>query len=489
MRNFAKRALWGVAIAGGITLLGATAANAAETDGEDSILSGTQSVIPVSIPVDITGNAISLLGTSAADAPASVPADGDTAPAPETSGTDGAASGTQAVVTVNVPVTVQNTGVSVLGSSDADAHVDAPASSEPAAPLAATPVTTSGADSLLGGTQALLDVNVPVTVTDNAISALGTSEVAAPEGSTAPAASTPASTPDATTNGTDGTASGTQVVAPVAAPVTVGDNAIAILGESTVSGGDATDATAAPANGTTATTPTTNGTDGTASGIQVAAPITTPITVGGNAISAVGTSTVNGGAADLPMTGDTGGTEGGGTEGGGTDGVLTDGVDAILGGSQVALPISAPITIGGNAVGVLGDSTIDASPVVPAVAEPNPGTDPGTNPETNPGTNPGNEPGENPGTNPGATPGTTPGATPGTTPGTTGTTPETIPGTTPATTGSAVPMPSGQGSNIVAAADGGMLAMTGASTPAGAALLAAMLLLIGAGLLRRHVTA
>ena len=42
MRTYLKRALWGTLLAGGITLLGATAANAADTSGEDGLLSGTQ---------------------------------------------------------------------------------------------------------------------------------------------------------------------------------------------------------------------------------------------------------------------------------------------------------------------------------------------------------------------------------------------------------------------------------------------------------------
>lgn len=42
MRTSLKRALWGTLIAGGITLFGATVANAAETTGDDGLLSGTQ---------------------------------------------------------------------------------------------------------------------------------------------------------------------------------------------------------------------------------------------------------------------------------------------------------------------------------------------------------------------------------------------------------------------------------------------------------------
>ena len=48
MRTYLKRALWGTLLAGGITLLGATAANAADTSGDEGLLSGTQAEAPLS---------------------------------------------------------------------------------------------------------------------------------------------------------------------------------------------------------------------------------------------------------------------------------------------------------------------------------------------------------------------------------------------------------------------------------------------------------
>ena len=64
MRTFYKRALWGTLLAGGITLLGATVANAAETTGDDGLLSGTQAIIDVNLPIDISGTSLSVLGDS-----------------------------------------------------------------------------------------------------------------------------------------------------------------------------------------------------------------------------------------------------------------------------------------------------------------------------------------------------------------------------------------------------------------------------------------
>ncbi len=336
MHKVIKHALWGVVVAGGITLLGATAANAAETDGEDGILSGTQAIIPVSVPVDIVGNAVSVLGISTVEAPAPAPAPAPAepaaapAPAPEatTGGAEGVASGTQAVATLDVPVTVQDNAVSVLGSSSAGTPAAVPQSDDPQsspsaapqtdAPAAGVPsTTTSGVDSLLGGTQALLQVNVPITVTGNSVAVLGTSDASTADGAAMPASSADGSStapvPDAVTDGSDSIAGGTQVISPVTAPITVTGNAISVLGTSTVPGS-------------------------------------------GN--GAVGTVPASGGD------------------------IVTSGRDSVLGGTQIAAPISIPLTIGGNAISLIGTST---------VTDPGPGTTP-TDPGTDPGTGPGTDP-------------------------------------------------------------------------------------------------
>ena len=76
MRTFIKRALLGTLLAGGITLLGATVANAAETTGEDGLLSGTQALLDVNLPVTISGTSLSVIGDSSSQNAAA------TAPAP-----------------------------------------------------------------------------------------------------------------------------------------------------------------------------------------------------------------------------------------------------------------------------------------------------------------------------------------------------------------------------------------------------------------------
>ncbi len=74
-----------------------------------------------------------------------------------------------------------------------------------------------------------------------------------------------------------------------------------------------------------------------------------PVTVTGNAVSVIGDSTVIGGAGSGHH----------GTTGGGTIlSPVTSGEDGILSGNQLIPVINLPITIGGNAVSVIGDSTV-----------------------------------------------------------------------------------------------------------------------------------
>lgn len=59
------------------------------------------------------------------------------------------------------------------------------------------------------------------------------------------------------------------------------------------------------------------------------------------------------------------------------DAATTDGADGILGGTQLALPLTAPVTAGGNAVAIVGDATTTGpttGPVTPT--DPTEPTDP-----------------------------------------------------------------------------------------------------------------
>ncbi|TPW74000.1 beta strand repeat-containing protein [Schumannella soli] len=334
------------------------------TSGSDSLLGGSQALVNAGVPITVSGNSISVVGDSASSGSTTSAAPAPAPAAASTDGSDGTASGTQALIGLNVPITVSGNAISVLGDTGSSGATTGaatdPADSDSAdgtagdAATTGSGATTSGSDGILGGTQIVPNVGAPVTVAGNAISLLGDSATSGSTvGSTTGGSGSSAAAPS--TSGVDGIAGGTRVVPDVAAPVTLGGNAISLLGDSTAidsstavgagSGSDAGDTTG------TAGPVITSGDDGILSGTQVAGDVAAPVTLGGNAISVLGDSATSG-----STVGSTTGATGSGT-GGSTAAPTTSGSDGIAGGTQVAPNVGAPVTLGGNAISVLGDST------------------------------------------------------------------------------------------------------------------------------------
>ncbi|MBM6401176.1 chaplin family protein [Phycicoccus sonneratiae] len=227
--------------------------------------------------------------------------------------------------------------------------------------------TTSGSDGLLGGNQVVAAVTAPVTAAGNAVSVLGDSHS---EGSkAASSAGSGSSGGVGSTSGEDSAGGGNQATAPVSVPVTVGGNAVSVVGDSDSEGSKAASSAGSGSSGGVGST---SGEDSAGGGNQATAPVSVPVTVGGNAISVVGDSHSEG-AATGTSTGSSG-----------TDGASsTTGEDSVLGGNQVGLPVSVPVTVGGNAVSVVGDSTTEGSSTGSPPGTEDPGTpgtpgDPGT---------------------------------------------------------------------------------------------------------------
>ena len=192
-----------------------------------------------------------------------------------TDGSDGTASGTQAVLGINLPITIGGNGISVLGDSSSSGSLEhrrhgrllaqriderhrlaarrdagrrrrerpghdrrqrrsrcsatAPARArrsrvraDPATPAPRAPRARTAS---LGGTQVVGDVNAPITVSGNAISVAGDS-FSGQSGTASGSDSDAAGGPSGTTSGDDSVAGGTQVLADAGVPVVVGGNAI-----------------------------------------------------------------------------------------------------------------------------------------------------------------------------------------------------------------------------------------------------------------------
>lgn len=196
MNTYVSRGLWTVLLTGGFLALGAGVAHAdSGTSGENGIASGTQGILGIELPVQLGGNAISILGdTDSSGATTGAPA-GDAASSGGTSGSGSLLGGTQLLTELGVPVTLGGNAISVLG--DASSSGAGTVSGESS--TGGQEGSTSGTAGLLGGTQLLAELGVPVTLGGNAISVLGN-------------ASTTGSTTDAvdpTDPGTDPTDPGT----------------------------------------------------------------------------------------------------------------------------------------------------------------------------------------------------------------------------------------------------------------------------------------
>ena len=145
MNKYVSRGMWFTLCVGGLWLAGTAAANAADNTGADGVATGDQAVVGVTIPVSLAGNGISVLGDSSstgstAEAPAA-PAAPSVSIAPDS--VSGVLSGDQAVVDVSVPVQVAGNAVSVLG----DAGSSGSDASAPAADSGTgSSATSSGAD-------------------------------------------------------------------------------------------------------------------------------------------------------------------------------------------------------------------------------------------------------------------------------------------------------------------------------------------------------
>lgn len=338
MNGIIKRGLLTVLVTGGFLALGAGVAYADDTtDGSDGVGSGSQAVLGFNVPITVGGNGISVLGDSSSSGSSNTGSTGGSSPSASTGGTNSLLGGSQGVVDANVPVTIGGNAVSVLGDSSSEGSSFAGESGSGDSGFA----STSGKDGIAGGTQVVGDVNAPVTVGGNAISVAGDSFSG--QSGTASGSTDGTGGPSGSTSGDDSVAGGSQVLADAGVPVVVGGNAISVIGDSSSEGSTTTSGSGGSGASDFAST---DGTDSVAGGSQIVANPSAPVTARGNAISVVGDSSTSGSDVSSPNTGS-------------SLAPFTSGDDGLVGGTQIVAGPNAPVTVGGNAVSVVGDSTVD----------------------------------------------------------------------------------------------------------------------------------
>src|SRR5690554_4420549 len=210
MNKVVSRALWGAFFVGGLTVLGAGAAHAADTSGEDGTASGNQIGILGELPVTIGGNAISILGDSESSG-SSTPAMTDasaSAGSSATTGEDGIASGNQVIPDIVAPIVASGNAISILGDSSTEGTSTGTTPDDGTAE--GTTAGTTGEDAIAGGNQVMPDATLPITIGGNSISIIGDSSTEGTSTGTTPDDGTTDGTTAGTT-GEDGIASGNQV--------------------------------------------------------------------------------------------------------------------------------------------------------------------------------------------------------------------------------------------------------------------------------------
>ncbi|MEU8340967.1 chaplin family protein [Spirillospora sp. NPDC048832] len=265
-------------VALGVTVLPANAF-ADVTSGDGGVLSGNQIEAPVSVPVDVSGNGVAVLGIGHATSHGGAKVDKRHAGGQKTSGAHGVASGNQLNAPISAPVNICGNSVAVIGKADAGCEGGAKVVGGGGRGGQAT----NGSGSVLGGNQLDAPISAPVNVCGNAVAVVGHA-VAGCEGGAHVKGGGHAGGGQKT-SGVFGVGSGNQGDIPISAPVDVCGNTAAVVGHAVAGCQGGAHVTGRPGGHQH-----TSGAGGVLAGNQAQAPTEIPADVCGNAAAIVGLS-------------------------------------------------------------------------------------------------------------------------------------------------------------------------------------------------------
>ncbi|WP_049556529.1 chaplin family protein [Nonomuraea sp. SBT364] len=322
----------------------------ADTDGDSSLGGGNQVNLPISLPIDISGNSVAAAGESSANSKggASVVNTGKGGIPNKTSGESSVLGGNQVNAPISAPINACGNAVSLFGSSDAGCTGGSTVKTSGKGGAGGN--RTSGDHSLIGGNQVTAPISAPINACGNALAIFGDATAGCKGG--ASVHNTGTGVGGNTTSGRASALGGNQVIAPISGPINICGNSVAAFGEAfagckggssvTNGGGHGHHYHSSRHPGSTGND--TDGRYGAGSGNQVIAPISLPVTACGNAVG------------NAPA-----GCEGGSSvrntaAGSGAGGNRTSGRSGVLSGNQVVAPVTAPVNVCGNAVAVFGEA-------------------------------------------------------------------------------------------------------------------------------------
>jgi hypothetical protein len=321
----------------GFVAFGAGPALADSTNGNDSILGGNQVNTPISIPVNVSGNSVAVLGRALSGSTGGAFVQGARMSGghSRTSGRHSILGGNQVNAPINAPINACGNSAAVLGGALSGCRGGAGIEG---ARMSGGHHHTSGVGSIGGGNQVNAPINAPINVCGNSAAVLGAALSGCRGGAGIEGARM--SGGHARTSGRHSILGGNQVHAPINAPINICGNAVGNALAGCQGGAGVSPAAYSTGGGHT------DGRYSIGGGNQVHAPINAPVDVCGNAAAVLGRAL----AACQGTTGTPGGYYGyhQGFHG------RTSGRHSILGGNQVHAPINAPIDVCGNGVAVVG---------------------------------------------------------------------------------------------------------------------------------------
>ncbi|TDB83350.1 chaplin [Actinomadura sp. KC216] len=252
MRMWARNTGRAALVAAGAVAVGAafgSGAVADTTSGNFSVLGGNQVQAPISVPVEASGNAVGAIGAAQAQSKGGAEVKGARhggGGGMETSGNFSIGGGNQVKAPVSLPVDVCGNAVAIIGIAKAQCKGGASVKSghrsaggwESSGYRTANGqaerggggggMKTSGNFSVLGGNQVYAPISIPVNVCGNSVSVLGLSRAQCKGGASVQRKS--GGDPKMTTSGNFSVLGGNQAYAPISIPINICGNAVAVLG-------------------------------------------------------------------------------------------------------------------------------------------------------------------------------------------------------------------------------------------------------------------
>lgn len=302
---------------------------------------GNQINLDVVVPVDISGNAIAILGHAETtnDSDHSYGWNHDA----EADGSGSFIGGNVVDLDWALPVQITNNAIAGIGRASAEGTNNQEAWST-------GDIDTDGSHSFLGGNVVAPQFATPVQVDGNAVAGGGWADA------TSEASTSAESGGSILTTGEDSIGGGNAVPVPVAVPARVNGNAIMGLGKAVASAESTADATAGATRTGMYGVPTyveTNGDPALAAGNIVQPAASGPAMLCGNAGGAAGSADAT---CDSATTTDAGGTS------------RSTGEGSVASGTIAAAPVALPTQGFGNAVAGVGDATATADNTVDSTA-------------------------------------------------------------------------------------------------------------------------